>query len=65
MEHDRSSLAAYALGALDPEEARMVDAHVADCAECRAELRELSELVPSDALHGPIGQSHASVFTSC
>jgi len=60
MEHDRSSLAAYALGALDPEEARMVDAHVADCAECRAELRELSELeaalgeVPPEAfLDGP------------
>jgi anti-sigma factor RsiW len=60
MEHDRSSLAAYALGALEPEEARVVDAHVAGCADCRAELRELSELeaalgeVPPEAfLDGP------------
>jgi Putative zinc-finger len=60
MEHDRSSLAAYALGALDPAEAQAVDAHVAGCAECQAELRELSELeaalseVPPEAfLDGP------------
>jgi hypothetical protein len=60
MEHDRPSLAAYALGALDPEEARAVDAHLAGCAECQAELRELSELeavlgeVPPEAfLDGP------------
>ncbi len=60
MEHDRSPLAAYALGALDADEARAVDAHLATCAECRAQLRELSELeaalgeVPPEAfLDGP------------
>lgn len=60
MEHDGSTLAAYALGALGPDEAREVDAHVAGCARCQAELRELSELeaalgeVPPEAfLEGP------------
>jgi hypothetical protein len=60
MEHDSSALAAYALGALGPDETREVDAHVAGCAECRAQLGELSELeaalgeVPPEAfLEGP------------
>jgi anti-sigma factor RsiW len=60
MNHDHTSLAAYALGALDPDEARAVDAHLAGCAGCRAELRELAELeaalgeVPPEAfLDGP------------
>jgi anti-sigma factor RsiW len=60
MEHDRSPLAAYALGALDTEEARSVDAHLADCAECRAELAEFAAVeaalgaVPPEAfLDGP------------
>lgn len=45
MEHDdRTPLAAYALGALDPDEIREVDEHLADCAECQAELQELREL---------------------
>jgi hypothetical protein len=58
--HDRSPLAAYALGALDTEEAHAVDAHLAGCAECRAELAELNALeallgeVPPEAfLDGP------------
>src|SRR5947209_17092904 len=60
MDHDRSPLAAYALGALDDAEAREVDAHVAGCPECRAELEELTALeavlgeVPPEAfLDGP------------
>ncbi|TML23770.1 MAG: anti-sigma factor [Actinobacteria bacterium] len=60
MEHDHSPLAAYALGALDPDEARSVDAHIAGCDECRAELAELTALeaalgeVPPEAfLDGP------------
>jgi hypothetical protein len=60
MEHDHSSLAAYALGALDPDEARAVDSHVAGCAECRAELAEfaameaaLGEVPPEAFLDGP------------
>lgn len=59
-EHDRSQLGAYALGALDPDEAREVDAHLATCHECRAELAELEELneflddIPPEAfLEGP------------
>jgi hypothetical protein len=59
-EHDRSQLGAYALGALDPDEVREVDEHLATCAECRAELAELEEMkdflgeVPPEAfLDGP------------
>jgi len=61
MEHDHTSLAAYALGALEPEEARSVEAHAAGCDECRAELAELAALeaalgeVPPEAFHdGPL-----------
>jgi Putative zinc-finger len=60
MEHDRTPLAAYALGALDSEEARSVETHTAGCDECRAELAELAALeaalgeVPPEAfLDGP------------
>ena len=60
MEHDRSPLAAYVIGALDPEEARDLDMHLSGCAECQAELAELSALeealgeVPPEAfLDGP------------
>jgi Anti-sigma-K factor rskA/Putative zinc-finger len=35
--------AAYALHALDPEEARAYERHLAHCERCRAELAELSE----------------------
>jgi hypothetical protein len=59
-EHDRAALGAYALGALDPDEARAVDEHLAGCADCRAEVAELNELhamlgeVPPEAfLDGP------------
>jgi anti-sigma factor RsiW len=51
---------AYALGALDPDEVRAVDEHLAGCAECRQELAELEEMkeflaeVPPEAfLDGP------------
>ncbi len=58
--HDRSQLGAYALGALEPDEAREVEQHLAGCAECRAELAEFEEMkeflgeVPPEAfLEGP------------
>ncbi|GAB2612821.1 anti-sigma factor family protein [Kribbella endophytica] len=58
--HDRSQLGAYALGALEPDEAREVEQHLAGCAECRAELAEFEEMkeflgeVPPEAfLDGP------------
>jgi hypothetical protein len=59
-EHDHSQLGAYVLGALEPDEAREVDEHLAGCAEGRAELVELEEMkeflgeVPPEAfLEGP------------
>jgi hypothetical protein len=59
-EHDRSQLGAYALGALEPDEAKTVHEHLASCAECREELAEFEELkrflgeVPPEAfLEGP------------
>jgi hypothetical protein len=59
-EHDPSRLGAYSLGALEPDEVREIDEHLAGCAECRQELAELDELkeflgeVPPEAfLDGP------------
>jgi hypothetical protein len=59
-EHDRSQLGAYALGALEPDEVRSVDEHLAGCVECRDELADFEELkeflgeVPPEAfLDGP------------
>lgn len=45
--HDelRGLLAPYALGALDDDESRLLSAHLADCSECREELRRLQEAV--------------------
>ena len=36
----KEMLAAHGLGALDTEDARALDAHLRDCAECRGELKE-------------------------
>ncbi|MER6825685.1 zf-HC2 domain-containing protein [Streptosporangium sp. NPDC000563] len=41
-EEVRISLGVYALGALEPDERVLVEAHLAECAECRAELEELA-----------------------
>ncbi|MGC5009151.1 anti-sigma factor family protein [Streptosporangium sp. DT93] len=38
----RMSLGVYALGALEPDEQVLVEAHLAGCARCRAELEELA-----------------------
>ena len=43
-EHVRPDLAAYALGALEPAEAAAVEAHLATCPDCAAELAELQPL---------------------
>jgi anti-sigma factor RsiW len=60
IEHDRSLLGAYALGALDPRETQLVQNHLAGCAACRQDFAELVDLraamdeVPSEAfLDGP------------
>jgi len=51
-EHDvlRSSLASYALGALTPAERSEVQAHLATCEECSANVRALQQTVHSIAL---------------
>ncbi len=48
--HDqrRTTLGAYALGALDEAECEQVDVHLRQCGPCREELGEL--LVAADAL---------------
>ncbi|MET9921964.1 zf-HC2 domain-containing protein [Streptomyces sp. NPDC006435] len=59
-EHDSELLGAYVLGALDEQEVRTVDEHMASCQKCRDELDELREMesalgeVPPEAfLDGP------------
>lgn len=58
--HDRAQLGAYAIGALDPGEARMVHEHLAGCPDCQREVSELMMIrraldqVPPEAfLDGP------------
>ena len=46
------SLGAYLLGALDPEERRAMELHVAGCEQCRAELVEMAPL-PGLLRHTP------------
>lgn len=46
---DRDDIVAFALGALEPEEERAVEAHVAGCARC---TRELEALVPAVGVLG-------------
>jgi hypothetical protein len=41
---DPEQLAAYAIGLLDGEDTRAMEAHVAGCAHCQQELRELHEV---------------------
>jgi hypothetical protein len=58
--HDRAQLGAYAIGALDPIEARMVHEHLGGCLDCQREVNELMMIrraldqVPPEAfLDGP------------
>ncbi|GAA4708060.1 anti-sigma factor family protein [Phytohabitans rumicis] len=57
--HD-TQLGAYVLGTLDPGERRDIDAHLAGCATCRADLAALEavkdvldDIPPEALLHGP------------
>jgi anti-sigma factor RsiW len=43
-QHDPEQLAAYALGLLDGEDARAVEAHLAGCPHCQEELTKLCEV---------------------
>ncbi|MFD9732856.1 anti-sigma factor family protein [Umezawaea sp. NPDC059074] len=55
-QHDPQLLGAYVLGALDEQEARAVEEHLAGCPECTAELEDLRAMeaslgdVPPEAL---------------
>jgi Putative zinc-finger len=58
--HDAQMLGAYVLDTLDPDERRDVDAHLADCEICRADVVELEavkdvlqDIPPEALLHGP------------
>lgn len=58
--HDAQMLGAYVLETLEPDERRDVDAHLAECEICRADLVELEAVkdvlqdIPPEALmHGP------------
>jgi len=41
LDHEGQALASYVVGALPPDERAAVEAHVASCAECQAELQSL------------------------
>jgi anti-sigma factor RsiW len=58
--HEAPQLGAYVLETLDPDERHAVDAHLAECPECRADLAELEAVkdvlndIPPEALvQGP------------
>jgi hypothetical protein len=58
--HDAQMLGAYVLDTLDPDERRDVDAHLAECEVCRADVVELEavksvleDIPPEALLHGP------------
>lgn len=53
-EETREALDAYALGALTPEEAKAVEAHVAGCDECRALLDEANQVASRLAFGVPL-----------
>lgn len=54
--HWQDEAAAYALGALQPEERRGFEEHVAACAECRAELEAMRQVASALALAAPVAE---------
>ena len=64
------AISAYALQALDAAEARALEAHLATCADCRAELAELRRAVSGIGLNAireevhdpPIGDEAKSIL---
>lgn len=65
MTHDelRDLLAAYALGALDPEDERAVEAHLATCADCRRDVAALRDAAASLATGVPAVEPPAALKT--
>lgn len=66
-ENIESQLEAYALGVLDPDEVAAMEAHLATCARCQAELPALRRTVAAFALLAdtpdvPVPADHAARF---
>jgi len=57
--HLGESSAAYALGALTPDEKRAADRHLAECAACRREVEECRQIVGVLPLAVPQATPHA------
>jgi anti-sigma factor RsiW len=53
-EEAKELIDAYAIGALDPEEVRLVEEHLEGCEECRQELVEAREAAALVALGSPL-----------
>jgi len=56
MEHVDELIAAHALHALDPQDERLVEEHLAGCERCRAQLREMEAVSAAIALSAPGAQ---------
>lgn len=59
--HPTDDLAAYAIGALDPDEAADVGAHLAGCQPCRSEVAAFSEVAWDIAALAPLPASASDV----
>jgi anti-sigma-K factor RskA len=57
----KEMLAAYALGALDAEEARLLEEHLATCADCRAEVAEWRDTTAALALSAETAEPSAGL----
>lgn len=62
--HATDQLAAYALNILDPAEATEVEAHLATCAACQAELQAYQEITGWLALAAPTVTPSANLKTN-
>ena len=56
MEHVDELIAAHALHALDAQDERLVEEHLAGCERCRAQLREMQAVSAAIALSAPAAQ---------
>ncbi|HYW29098.1 MAG TPA: anti-sigma factor [Gaiellales bacterium] len=61
MEHLDELIAAHALHALDAQDERRVDAHLAECERCRAQLREMQAVSAAIALSAPAAEPPAEL----